>query len=230
MKNTGQLAESIVRLLEEGALNSQKTRLADGQVAFSPGDRADKFYIVESGEIHVYAMAKDGGKRLLDIFGPKDCFGFTALGRLPTYGKLTKSVGESVLHVIDADHLRQVLASRSDLTLPLVETMAKQLYLAWAVERDYACADCRERLIHALLRFRDSPVAQQVPGGVELHMTHAQLAEAIGVVRETVSVCLIQLRIENLVQTGRNRIFFNPQDLSKLDPQAESLPDLKIAI
>jgi hypothetical protein len=61
-------------------------------------------------------------------------------------------------------------------------------------------------------------------------MTHAQLAEAIGVARETVSTCLIQLRHENLVQTGRNCINFNPLDLSRICPEEPSLPSSTVAI
>jgi CRP/FNR family cyclic AMP-dependent transcriptional regulator len=231
MSETNQMAESIIRLLDDNQLQAVKTNYADGETIFAAGKPATNFYIIESGEVHVFA-SMDARKhdQLLDIFGPRQCFGFTALGRLPNYGKTTKSVGPSVLYVIDANHLRQVIAARSDLTLQLVETMARQLYLSWAAQRDFVCSDCRHRLIKALLRFRNSPVAEPGADGVRLHMTHAQLAEAIGVARETVSTCLIQLRHENLVQTGRNCIIFNPLDLSRICPEDNSLPSSTIAV
>ena len=80
------------------------------------------------------------------------------------------------------------------------------------------------------MRFRNSPAARLVPGGVELRITHAQLAQAVGAARETVTLCLIQLRNENLVQTSRSRVTFNPQALLSIDPQADSLPELALAI
>jgi CRP-like cAMP-binding protein len=231
MSEAGEMANLIIRLLEENQLQAVKANFLDGDVIFAAGEPATNFYIVESGEIHVFAPPDDGNhEQLLDIFGPMHCFGFPALGRLPNYGKSTKSVGPSVLYIINADHLKHVIATRGDLTLQFVETMARQLYLSWAVQRDFVCSDCRLRLIKALLRFRNSPVAEPADGGIRLHMTHAQLAEAIGVARETVSMCLIQLRRENLVQTGRNCIHFNPQDLFKICPQAEWLPTQAIAV
>jgi len=231
MSETNQMAESIIRLLDDNQLQAVKTNYADGETIFAAGQPATNFYIIESGEVHVFASMDDRKQnQLLDIFGPRQCFGFTALGRLPNYGKTTKSVGPSVLFVIDADHLRQVIATRGELTLQIVETLARQLYLSWAVQRDSVCSDCRHRLINALLRFRHSPVAEPAAGGVRLHMTHAQLAEAIGVARETVSTCLIQMRRENLVQTGRNCIIFNPLDLSRICPEGYSLPSLTIAV
>jgi hypothetical protein len=60
-------------------------------------------------------------------------------------------------------------------------------------------------------------------------MTQAQPAQAVGTVRETVSVCPIQLWQENLVQTGRKRIFSDPHVLMSIVPQAASFPDSAIA-
>ena len=153
MSETRGMADSIIRLLDENQLQAVKVNFAGGEIIFAAGQPATNFYIVESGEVHVFAPM-DGRKaaKLLDIFGPRQCFGFAALGRLPEYGKTTKSVGRSVLYVIDADHLRQVIAARGDLTLQLVETMARQLYLSWAAQRDFACSDCRHRPIKTMLR------------------------------------------------------------------------------
>ena len=44
-------------------------------------------------------------------------------------------------------------------------------------------------------------------------MTHSELAQAIGAARETVSICLMELRRENLVETKRNRVIYDPQRL-----------------
>jgi DNA-binding transcriptional regulator YhcF (GntR family) len=41
-----------------------------------------------------------------------------------------------------------------------------------------------------------------------LRITHRQLAEAVGAARETISLALTQLRHQNLLRTGRNRVVF----------------------
>jgi CRP-like cAMP-binding protein len=75
--------------------------------------------------------------------------------------------------------------------------------------------DCNQRLISALLRFSKSAASAPCDDGVVLRITHEQLAQAVGVARETVSLALTQLRQQNLLQTGRNQLVFNPDALRK---------------
>ena len=46
-----------------------------------------------------------------------------------------------------------------------------------------------------------------------LRITHQQLAQAVGAARETISLALTQLRQRELLRTGRNQLFFNPDVL-----------------
>ncbi len=170
-----------------------------------------------------------GARRLLDILGPGRCFGFASLGRIPIYEMLAISVDDSAVRVIPADRLRESLQAHGELAVQFIESMARQLHEAWNEGSHFVFEDCRLRLIRTLLRFKNSPAARAVPGGVELRMTHAQLAQAVGVARETVSLCLTDLRRENLVQTSRNRVMYNPERLQQCDPQPEITSELAIA-
>jgi CRP/FNR family transcriptional regulator, cyclic AMP receptor protein len=224
------LADSISCLLHERQVGAKRESFSEGQIIYRPADLANHFFILESGIVHVFSARQAVDKRLLDILGPKQCFGFAALANLTAYGLQTESVGNTVVQVVDAVSLRQAIASHGNTTMQLVESLARRLYVAWIDERESASTDCRSRIIKALLHFQYSPVAQPVPGGIELHITHAQLAEAVGIARETVTMCLIQMRQENLVQTGRNRLIYDPQVLIGIGPQAASVLNSAIAI
>jgi CRP-like cAMP-binding protein len=54
---------------------------------------------------------------------------------------------------------------------------------------------------------------------VVVHITHQQLAQKVGVARETVSLALAQLRRRNVLRTGRNQLFFRPQNLRQMNSQ-----------
>ena len=75
--------------------------------------------------------------------------------------------------------------------------------------------DCHTRLLKALIRFSHSAAASQGTAGIVLHITHLQLAQAIGVARETVSLALKDLRDQNVLKTGRNQVTFDP---TSIDP------------
>jgi CRP-like cAMP-binding protein len=230
MSEPVEMVNTITRFLRETDLGASHLSFTDKQVIFQPSDPAVNFFIIDSGQVRVFQSVPGDGLRLLTILGTDECFGFSALGRLPVYDKLTMSVGDTVLRAIPADRLRQALLARSDLTLQFVEAMARHLFDAWSERSSFAYQDCRLRVIRTLLRFRNSPAARLVPGGIELRITHAQLAQAVGAARETVTLCLIQLRSENLVSTSRNRVSFNPRALLAIDPQADSLPELAMAM
>jgi CRP/FNR family transcriptional regulator, cyclic AMP receptor protein len=220
---------AIANFVRENGSGWRLAKYYDRQSVFEPKDGAAEFFVVESGEIRLFEVAVHGARRLLDILGPGRCFGFASLGRISTYEILAVSVGDSAARMIPADQLREILRGHGELALQFVESMARQLHEAWNEGSHFVFEDCRLRLIRTLLRFKNSPAAQAVPGGVELRMTHAQLAQAVGVARETVSLCLTQLKRENLVQTSRNRVFYSPDRLQQFDSQPEFTPELAIA-
>jgi CRP/FNR family transcriptional regulator len=222
-------SNAIADFIRQNGSGWRLVKYYDRPAAFEPRDGAADFFVVESGEIRLFEVAVHGARRLLDILGAGRCFGFASLGKIPIYEILAISVGDSTARVIPANQLREILLSHGELALQFVESMARQLHEAWNEGSHFVFEDCRLRLIRTLLRFKNSPAARAVPGGVELWMTHAQLAQAVGVARETISLCLTQLKRENLVQTSRNRVSYNPDRLQQFDPQPEFTPELAIA-
>jgi CRP/FNR family transcriptional regulator, cyclic AMP receptor protein len=220
---------AIADFVRQNQENWRQAKYYDGQVAFAPKDAASEFFVVEAGEVRLFEIAAHGARRLLDILGPGRCFGFASLGRISAYEILAVSVGDSTVRMIPAEKLREILLSHGELAVQFVESMARQLHEAWNEGSHFVFDDCRFRLIKTLLRFKNSPAARAVPEGVELRMTHAQLAQAVGVARETVSLCLMELRRENLVQTSRNRVIYNPDRLQQSDSQPNFIPELAIA-
>ena len=75
--------------------------------------------------------------------------------------------------------------------------------------------DASGRLVKTLVRFSRSAAATPHDDGVVLHITHEQLAQAVGVARETVSLALTEMRLKNLVRTGRNQLTFNPEAIEQ---------------
>jgi CRP/FNR family transcriptional regulator len=194
----------------------RRIELAPGQVVHEPSDAAELFYVIESGEIRLYDAAADGGARLLDILGANEWFGSEALASLPTYLDRAVAVTPSVVWAVPAEDLRAAVAQCGELAWPLIETVARRLRQAWSDGSLLAFDDCRLRLIKTLLRFSKSPAAHRNGDGcIVLCMTHAQLAQAVGAARETISVCLTELRQQNVIRTGRNQLTFQPEALEE---------------
>jgi CRP/FNR family transcriptional regulator len=101
--------------------------------------------------------------------------------------------------------------------------VARRLHAARTATSRFVFDDCERRIVKTLIDFSRTAAASPTTGDeVALRITHQQLAQAIGVARETVSLALTKLRRQSLVQTGRNRLVFNPVTLQEFASRGAS--------
>src|SRR5205814_5594537 len=111
------------------------------------------------------------------------------------------------------EKLLEVLKRHPEALVELNRQLASKVQSARDEAASLIYQDCNDRLIHTLVRFSESAAAAPHDDGVVLRITHQQLAQAVGVARETISLALTQLRRQNVLRTGRNQLFFNPDVL-----------------
>jgi CRP-like cAMP-binding protein len=193
---------------------SGKLKFSAGDALFTADAPAEHLYLVVSGQVRLFQNALDGSARLLEIIGPGQWCGCTSLAQRPTYGYAAIAAGEVTVIRASAADITAKLAGKPETALLLIKQLVSRLYSAWDDAGNLVFDDCRARLIKALIRFSETPAAVKDGENVVLRMTHEQLAQAIGVARETVSLTITDLRKENLVRTGRTQLMFRPIDLS----------------
>jgi len=208
---------SMETVFANESLGARRLDLAEGKTLFEPSTPADKLFFIQTGQVRLYQVGPDGCMRLSDILGPGDWFGIAALARAGTFGARATAVSNTILWSISAERLMELLAQQPEMALEVVSQLASRLEAAHEAAAHLVFDDCNQRLIQTLLRFsRTAAATPQDDGGVVLRITHQQLAQAVGAARETVSLALTQLRQRNLLRTGRNRLFFNPQVLAQM--------------
>lgn len=188
----------------------EQMRVMAGTVLFEPGTLAEHVWYVEQGQVRIYQVGP-GETRLLRIAGPGEWFGASALAKAPTYGKRASSIGHSLLRRISAERfLNYVCQQPGTAAVGLVRSLAARILEAQEDAARLAFDDCHSRLIKTLMRFSGSAAATTNGDLVVLRITHCELAQAVGAARETISLALTELRQQNLLQTGRNQLIFNP--------------------
>jgi CRP/FNR family cyclic AMP-dependent transcriptional regulator len=198
------------------SFGASRIELREPTVLFEPSSSADNVYFIESGQIRIYQISPDGSTRLAEILGPGDWFGVASLCGAETYGSRAVIVSKTVLWSSPAERLLKLLGQQPDVAVEMVCQLAIRLEAANDTAARLVFNDCNERLIQTLVKFsRTSAATLQEDGGVVLRITHQQLAQAVGAARETVSLALTQLRQQNLLRTGRNRLLFNPDTLEQ---------------
>jgi CRP-like cAMP-binding protein len=209
----------VVEWLVASDLSSRRQEIPGSKIIYQPGDRAADVYYLESGQVRVFQVNPDGPERLADILGPGSWFGIAALARRSTYETRAEVVSDSVIWAVESDRILQRFSEESFIAADLIMQLAMRLRAAHGVAARLMFEDTSQRLLRTLIEFSKTSAAVPYEEGVLLHMTHQQLAQAVGAARETVSVALTQLRQQNLLRTGRNRLMFNPAALRQFSEQ-----------
>jgi CRP-like cAMP-binding protein len=200
----------VAQIVGDPALGARRRSALAGSSICEPGGPADEVFLIQQGQVRIYQLFQDGTRRLLEILGPGQWFGAEAVGGLGQYNCQARAETTATLCVLPAAKMLAALAQRPEASLEIIRQLSHRLFSATEEAGGLAFEDCRARLLRALLKFSRSAAAEITRDGVELRMTHEQLAQAVGAARETVSLLLNDLRQENLIRTGRNRICFDP--------------------
>jgi CRP/FNR family transcriptional regulator, cyclic AMP receptor protein len=210
MSDSGPAA--VLSVFSDPQTGGRLINAANGEVIFHPDTPAEKIYHIVRGQVRLYTVAGDS-TRLIDIYGPGAWFGAAALARLGTYKMRAVAVTGVVLTEVPVERLIASLSDKPAQFAELTRQLAAKLIRMTEDSSRLVFEDCNQRLINALIRFSDSAASTRHDDGVILRITHDQLAQAVGVARETVSLALTQLRQQNLLRTGRNQLVFDPEAL-----------------
>ncbi len=196
--------------LADPSLQTRRFSLANGAVVYDADAAAHSVHFIQRGQIRIFQTDRLGNSRLCEVLGPGHWFGAAAFAQRDTYGVRAVAVGMTVLTEVDVESLLAALSKRPSLLVEINRQLAAKVSAARDDAAELVFSDTTSRLVNALLRFSASAAAiRREDGVVVLNMTHSHLAQAVGAARETVSLALTQLRHQNLVKTGRNRLTFD---------------------
>lgn len=202
----------LAGLLREPALQPQRIQLSARAVIYQPSDTAKDVYFIQQGQVRTY-QTSGTSRRLVEVLGPGGWCGAASLARHPTYGEAAEVVVPSTVTAVSADRLFAYLTMRPSAATELIQQLAAKLTAFREDASVLVFEDCNSRLVRTLVTLSQSPAASPSDEGVVVRITHQQLAQKVGVARETVSLALAQLRRRNLLRTGRNQLIFKPQML-----------------
>ncbi len=203
----------LVSLLRDPAVEPHRIQVPAKAVVYQPNDPARNLYFIHEGQVRTYQVASSGSRRLVEILGADHWCGGAALARLATYGEAAEAIVTSTISIVSVERLFELLPHKPATAIELIKQLALKLTTFREDAAGLVFEDCNHRLIRTLVDLSDSPAASPLPDGVVVRITHQQLAQKVGVARETVSLALAQLRRRNLLRTGRNQLIFSPQTL-----------------
>lgn len=188
--------------------------------------QGNRIMFIQRGFVKRYMIKNDGSIGIQTIYGPQDIFSFTTifpslLGQSLYDGPEAyyyKTLCTTRLYAIGLDEFKKALAS---LRLPYKELFAEAgQHLKYCVHNieNIGIGDTYTRVAHQLLFFVRE-FGREVPEGTKLEtpLTHQDLADILGVTRETVTLAIMKLRDSGVIMDGRSIVV---PDMSRLSAAA----------
>jgi CRP/FNR family transcriptional regulator len=174
------------------------------QLTFRPGDQIIHeddaplgIYIVQQGRVRLSCTAPDGREQVLGMVGAGEIFNMVSVfDGQPNHASARAMSPVECLLLARADMLA-LLRTHPDLALAMLHEMAGELRELVLLVEDLAFRSVRARLARQLLA---------EAAGDRADLTHQELAERAGTVREMAGRALRRLAEDGLVRLERGRV------------------------
>ncbi|MCA1620083.1 MAG: Crp/Fnr family transcriptional regulator [Acidobacteria bacterium] len=169
-----------------------------GAVIYTPGETGEALFLLREGAVQIYRMSPEGRKLVIAHLLPHSFFGeMTCIGQgmYDTFAEVTE---DSVIVTMNCSVLNRLLASKPEIARRILEAFGRRVLEAERQLEDTVFKGLPARVAALLLRESDGDA---VDG-----LTHQDIAERLGVYRETATNALNELKAAQVISIGRKHI------------------------
>ena len=189
------------RILSDFIRSSRIRKLEKGEILFSQTDPANAVYVVRSGCVSIFLATLEGRELVINEMHTGDCFGELSLitDQPRSTGALARESSDVIS--IPRDVFLKGMEAEPELMRRVLETTALRLRVSSERESALAFLDSSARIAKVLLQ-----LDQQADNEGVISVTQEDLAQYVGLARQTVAQTLGRWRRVGWVETGRVRI------------------------
>jgi len=189
-----------------------------GEVVFHEGDRCHSVFAICEGSAKLVTSSSEGRTLLLRFARPGEMLALAEAVLGPTAYECSAICAEpSILAVIPRETFIRFISSYPEAGLAFAIALSAQYKFAQRETKFLGMGDTSTvRLAHVLLEWSSERGTAAADGvHIPLHVTHGDLAQAIGATRETVTRILGHLTHSGIVErTGDGIVIMHPGELA----------------
>jgi len=196
--------------------------LAEGEALFREGDEARRVYAIEHGRLKVTQGTPDGREVVLNLAGPGDVLGCSALLRRPAHPASAVAVSYAEVQAWPAPVMQALMARHADLTAAMLGVVGRRFEELRGRFTDLATQQVEQRLARALVRLAHQ-LGRRTGEGIVVEVSREDLAALTGTTVFSASRILADWSRRGLIGAPRGRIVIaRPHEVTSL---AEGIPD-----
>jgi CRP/FNR family cyclic AMP-dependent transcriptional regulator len=196
---------------------TSEVKVSRGEHLFLEGQDGDRLYVVLDGKIKLTRAAPDGRENLLSVLGPGEMFGELSLFDPRPRTSTASAVTDATVAALAHDALRPWLLERPEVSMHMLQALARRLRRTNDVMADLVFTDVPGRVAKNLLDLADR-FGEQERDGLHVHhdLTQEELAQLVGASRETVNKALADFAARGWLQiSARSVLILDTERLRK---------------
>jgi len=200
----------------EGCLRGK--RFEKGQPIFQEGQSCERVFFVRSGRVKIYRTVGNGREQVLETLGPGGTCACNP-GRVSWHcSSNAEAIEETEVWFLARAEYVRLVQTNSALSHSLNRLFADRLQCFGSLIEEVSLKDSKKRLIKFLLELLDdSPAKTGLKGLLSLAFTREEIAQRLGIARETCSRQLAQLKDRKLIDLKPSQIIIlNRPGLEKI--------------
>ena len=189
------------------AARTARKRFGAGELLFTEGEPCHGLHIIARGKVRIYKMSVGGREQVLAVNHPGE-----SLAELPvfdggTYPASAVAIDDAEIAFISRKDFQAFCMEHPEVALKVLAVVGGRLRRLVGIIEELSFTTIRQRLITALLRMAESEGAE-TERGVEflLPVSHQELANELGTVRELISRNLMRLQAEGMLDVDARQI------------------------
>lgn len=176
-------------------------------IIFFEGDTGDELFVVKSGTVKIYRL--DNTKQItLTLFRGGDFFGEMSLvQRGFTRSANAETLEQSILYTLNRTTFFECMERTPSLCLKLLEVTMNRLRKANEQIHDLTFLDVRTRILKTVYQLSlDYGEVKRGQTQIAIKLTHQEIANLVGTVRESVTKVLQELQEEGTISVDNKMI------------------------
>ena len=169
-----------------------------GRMLYTPGETGEALFLLRKGAVQIYRMSPEGRKLVIAHLLPYSFFGEMSCIGQGMYDTFAEATEDSLVITMNCANLERLLLSKPQVARRILEAFGKRVIEAEQQLEDIAFKGLVARVASLLLR--------EAEDGEVKGFSHRDIAERLGVYRETATNALNELKSAGIITIGRKRI------------------------
>ena len=183
--------ESSMEMMDQ---KSKMKKSSKREVIYFPEEPSNNIYLLKEGKVKISRVSEDGKKMTLQLIGPGEIFGESAILGQDKRENIAEVVEDAVICSINRTMFQEMMANNPKLNLSINKFIGLKIRKIQAHVEDLVFKDAQERVVAFLKRYAKTFGKKMIDGWiVRPFLTHQEIADLTATSRQTVNSILNDL-------------------------------------